>query len=293
MIVVTGATGLLGRDVVHRLLARLPADGIGVGVRDPERAADLRERGVRVRRSDFDDPPSLAHAFAGADQVLLVSAPRIGEPALRAHRSAIDAAVAAGVQRILYTSHMAAAPTSHFAPMPGHAATERHLRGSGVAFTALRNGFYASTVPRLLGAAVETGELVAPEDGPVSWTAHADLAEAAAIALTDTRLTDARLDGVTPGLTAGEAIDLAGAAEIAAELAGRPICRVVVSDDRYRESLVERGAPAEQADMLIGMFRAARAGEFAAVDPTLEQLLGRRPTALREVLREVVAAPVR
>ena len=288
MIVVTGATGLLGRDVVDRLLARIPAAEIGVGVRDPERVTDLRERGVRVRRSDFDDPASLAHSFAGADQVLLVSAPRIGEPALRAHRTAIDAAVAAGVQRILYTSHMAAAPTSLFAPMPGHAATERLLQESGVAFTALRNGFYASTVPRLLGAAVETGELVAPEDGPVSWTAHADLAEAAVVALTG-----ARLDGVTPGLTAGEAIDLDGAARIVSELAGRPIRRVVVSDDRYRESLVGHGAPAERADMLIGMFRAARAGEFAAVDPTLERLLGRRPTALREVLREVVAAPVR
>jgi uncharacterized protein YbjT (DUF2867 family) len=288
MIVVTGATGLLGREIVDRLLARIPAAEIGVGVRDPERVADLRERGVRVRRGDFDDPPSLAHAFAGADQVLLVSTPRIGEPALRAHRAAIDAAVAAGVGRILYTSHMAAAPTSFFAPAPDHAATERHLRESGVAFTALRNGFYASTVPRLLGAAVETGELVAPEDGPVSWTALANLAEAAAITMLG-----AGVDGCTPALTAGEAIDLAGVAAIAAELAGRPIRRVVVSDDRYRESLVERGAPAEQADMLIGMFRAARAGEFAAVDPTLEQLLGRRPTALREVLREVVAAPVR
>jgi uncharacterized protein YbjT (DUF2867 family) len=183
---------------------------------------------------------------------------------------------------------MAAAPTSLFAPMPDHAATERYLQESGVAFTALRNGFYASTVPRLLGAAVETGELVAPEDGPVSWTAHGDLAEVAAIALVEKRL-----DGVTPALTSGEAVDLAGAAEIASDLAGRPIRRIVVSDDRYRESLVTHGAPPERADVLIGMFRAARAGEFAAVDPTLERLLGRRPTALREVLRKVVAAPVR
>ena len=288
MIIVTGATGLLGRDVVQRLLSRIPASEVGVAVRDPERVADLRERGVRVRRGDFDDPSSLAHAFAGADQVLLVSAPRIGEPAIRAHRAAIDAAVAAGVGRVLYTSHMAASPTSFFAPMPDHAATEQYLQESGVRFTALRNGFYAATVPRLLGAAAETGELVAPEDGPVSWTAHADLAEAAAIALTDSVL-----DALTPGLTAGEAIDLAGAAAIVSELAGRPIRRVVVSDDRYRERLVGHGAPPEQADMLIGMFRAARAGEFAAVDPTLERLLGRRPTALRDVLREAVAAPVR
>lgn len=288
MIVVTGATGLLGRAVVERLLERLPAGEVGVSVRTPEQAADLRERGVRVRRGDFDDPASLEHAFAGAAQVLIVSVDRIGEPAIAAHRAAIDAAIAAGARRVLYTSHMGASPASQFPPMPDHAATEAHLERSGIVHTALRNGFYAASALQMLGAAVETGELVAPEDGPVSWTAHADLAEAAASVLAD-----GGLDGRTPALTAAEAVDLDGVAAIAAELTGRPIRRVVVPDEAFRERLVGHGVPAGQAAMLVGMFRASRAGEFAAVDPTLAGLLGRRPTPLREVLRAAVGVPAR
>ena len=102
------------------------------------------------------------------------------------HRTAIEAATAAGVERIVYTSHMGANAASPFAPMPDHAATEAALRDSGVAYTALRSGFYATSGIMLMGRALETGTLAAPEDGPVSWTAHADLAEAAALALTPT-----------------------------------------------------------------------------------------------------------
>ncbi len=184
MIIVTGANGQLGRAIVENLLELVTADQIGVSVQNPEKARDLERRGVRVRRGDFDDAASLAHAFEEASQVLIVSAPRIGEQALRQHRTAIDTAKAVGAQRILYTSQMAANPASPFAPAPDHAATERALRESGVAFTSLRNGYYASSAAALLGNAIETGEAIAPEDGPVDWTAHADLARVAAITLT-------------------------------------------------------------------------------------------------------------
>ena len=277
MIVVTGATGQLGGMVVERLLARVPAEEIAVSVRDPGKAAALAGRGVRVRRGDYDDAASLAHAFEGAGQLLLVSAATTGEAALRQLRTAIDAARAAGVRRIVYTSHMGVNPASPFAPMPDHAATEAMLQDSGLAFTALRNGFYTSSARMLLGRALETGEVAAPPDGPVSWTAHDDLADAAAIVLTD----EGRFEGATPPLTGSEAVDLAGLAAIAAEVTGRPITRTVVSDAQYRESL---GLPQPVADMLLGLFAASRAGEFAAVDPTLEQLLGRPPLTVREVL---------
>ncbi len=181
MIIVTGANGKLGRAIVEHLLELVPADQIGVSVQSPEKARDLEQRGVRVRQGDFGDAASLTHAFEGASQVLIVSAPRLGEEALRQHRTAIDMAKAAGAQRILYTSQMAANPASPFAPAPDHAATEVALRESGVAFTSLRNGYYASSAAMLLGNAIQTGEAVTPEDGPVSWTAHADLARAAAI----------------------------------------------------------------------------------------------------------------
>ena len=169
--------------------------------------------------------------------------------------------------------------------MPDHAATEAMLQESGLAVTMLRNGFYAASGLLLLGQALRTGSVAAPEDGPVSWTAHADLAEVAAIALTD----DGLRDGPTPALTGSQALDLAGIAAIAAEVTGRPIVRTVVSDARYRDDLVAHGVPEPAADMLVDLFAASRKGEFAAVDPILERLLGRPPLTVRDVLLEHVA----
>jgi len=282
MIVVTGATGQLGAQIVNELLARVPADSLGVSVRDPERAGDLAARGVRVRRGDFTAPDTLPHAFEGAEQVLIVSANATGEEAVAQHVAAIDAARDAGAQRVLYTSHQAAAPASVFAPMPDHAATEAHLVRTGT-FTALRNGFYASTIAHLLGRAVETGEFVAPADGPVSWTAHADLAAAAAAVLAD----EGRFDGATPPLTARDAVDLEGVAGILSELTGRTVRRVVADDDEWVSGLIGHGVPEAQATMLLGMFLASRRGEFATSDPALEDLLGREPTPVRDVLEGV------
>jgi uncharacterized protein YbjT (DUF2867 family) len=287
MIIVTGANGQLGRLVAERLLERVPAEQIGVSVRDPEKARGLEERGIRVRRGDFADPASLAHAFEGASRVLVVSVAATGETAVRQHRTAIDAAKAAGARRIVYTSHMGSRPSSPFPPMRDHAATEEALRDSGVAFTSLRNGFYATSALQLLGKAPETGELAAPEDGPVSWTSHPDLAEAAVIALTEESL-----NGLTSALTGPEAIDMAGVAAIASELTGRPIRRVVVADAEYRAGLVAHGVPEPAADMLVGLFAASRLGQFARADPTLARLIGQPPTPLRDVLKEALP-PVR
>lgn len=280
MIIVTGANGQLGRAVVERLLARIPAEQIGVSVREPEKAQALKERGVRVRQGDFDNPASLAYAFEGATQVLIVSSNTSGEVTVRQHCSAIGIAKKVGTRRILYTSHMGSSPTSLFPPMVDHAATEEALRESGVAFTSLHNGFYASSALLLLGNALQTGELVAPQDGPVAWTTHADLAEVAAIALSQEVL-----DGVTPALTASEALDLNSIAAIASELAHRPIRRIVVPDAAYRASLVSHGVPEAGADMLLGIFRASRQGDFARVDAKLARLIGQPPISLRDVLK--------
>ena len=276
MIIVTGATGQLGRAIVERLLDRVPAGQIGVSVRDPDQAENLATRGVRVRRGDFGDPPSLARAFEGASQVLIVSGP--ADPAPR--YAAIEAAKAAGVKRILYTSHMGANPGSLFTATRSHAETERDLQAAGVRFTSLRNGFYATSAIWLLGPALHTGELILPEDGPVSWTAHADLAEAAAIALTD----EGRLDGITPPLTGPQALDFAGLAAVTSQLTGRQITRLTVSDDEWKDRLVAQGTPEGYANFALEIFTASRRGEFAAVDPTLGQLLGRTPTTFRDVL---------
>ena len=280
MIIVTGATGKFGHAVVERLFEKLPAAQVGVSVRDPEKARTFAERGLRVRRGDFGDTTSLHHAFEGASQVLVVSVDSVGEAAVSRHRNAVEAARTAGARRVLYTSHMASNPASLFAPALDHAATEAILTTSGMAFTSLRNGFYMESALMIMGDALETGRFVAPEDGPASWTATADLAEAAALTLGD----ESRFQGVTPPLTAPQALDLAGIAAIASELAGRPILRVTVTDKEYKASLVAHGVPEMYADLFLGMFAASRRGEFALVDPALERLLGRPPITMREFL---------
>lgn len=285
MIVITGATGQLGSQIVARLLTRVPAEQVGVSVRDTDKAADFAVRGVRVRYGNFSDPDSLASAFEGASQVLIISSNDVGGDALTQHKAAIDAARAAGAERVLYTSHQASAKDSLFAPMPDHAATERYLTEQGGKFTSLRNGFYASTVTWLIGQALETGTVFGPADGPVSWTTHADLAEAAAVVLSN----EGRLDGVTPPLTAPEALDLEAVAGILTDLIGRSIGRVVLDDDEYKAGLVGHGVPEAQTDFTLGLFRAARRGEFAATDPTLEQLLEHPATPLRSMLEGVFA----
>ncbi|WP_223645331.1 SDR family oxidoreductase [Corallococcus sp. EGB] len=284
MIVVTGATGQLGRLIVEKLIARVPVDQVAVSVRDVQKAQDLAARGVRVRAGDFADPRSLPYAFEGASQVLIVSsnvAAQGGDPLVQ-HRAAIDAARSAGARRIVYTSHMGASRASMFSPMLDHAATEQLLAGSGLAWTSLRNGFYASAAWALLEQALKAGVFEAPVDGKVSWTTHADLAEAAAVILAN----EGRFDGPTPPLTASQALDFGDLCDIASGLLGRPIRRSIVPEAEMRATLEAFGVPAPRVGIALGLYRAAHAGEFAAVDPALRQLLGREPTSMRELLAD-------
>ncbi|MFC8371805.1 MULTISPECIES: NmrA family NAD(P)-binding protein [unclassified Streptomyces] len=284
MLIVTGATGRLGALIVDRLLERTPADRIGVSVRDVRKAAGLAERGVRVRAGDFTEPGGLKHAFEGAERVLVVSAAIRGDGAAAANGAAVDAAREAGARRILYTSHQAASPTSLFPPQRVHAATEEHLERQGVPCTALRNGFYAATLSHYIGAALETGTLAVPQDGPVSWTAHEDLAEAAALALTE----DGALEGITPPLTAPHALDFADVAEILGRITGRTVTRVVMDDHEWMSAAVAGGMPRPAAEFALTMFTASREGEFDVVDPTLETVIGRPAKTVHGVLEAVV-----
>ena len=223
MIVVTGATGALNGATVDHLLeprARRPSSPSPCATPPgPPRFAD---RGVEVRRGDYADPASLPAAFAGADQLLLVSSNDPGADAVALHRAAIDAAVAAGVGRILYTSHQGAAPDSPFAPARDHAATEELLAASGLAWTSLRNGFYAHSLHWLRRAvARDRRHRACPADGPVSWTAREDAAEAAAVVLASGR----RVRRTGHAHRRRAAPTFAEVAAIASELTGRPVER--------------------------------------------------------------------
>ena len=279
MIVVTGASGQLGRAVVDGLLQHRSPQQIVAAARSPEKVEDLAGKGVRVRAVDFTDAATMADGFAGADQVLVISVNALGEAAREMHRSAIRAVRAAGARRVLYTSHMGARADSPFAPAFDHAAAEAVLAEGG-AFTALRHGFYAESALHMIGSGLQDGEIRVPEDGPVCWTARADLAAADALLLNEEGL----LDGVTPALTASEALTMGEIAEIASELTGREIKRVTLTDDDWRDAKVKAGVPAPIAELLLGSWRAARRGDFANPDPTLKALLGRPPRTMRDAL---------
>ncbi|MEU3518729.1 NAD(P)H-binding protein [Streptomyces sp. NPDC006654] len=279
MIIVTGATGRLGSRIVARLLDRVPADRVGVSVRDPKKARALADRGVRVRQGSFTEPEGLAHAFEGASQILLVSVDRMGEETVRQHRTAIEAAAAAGARRVVYTAQMGASPTSRFQACRDHAATERDLADSGLSWTSLRNGFHAASGLDFLAQGLASGQVALPADGPVCWTAHDDLAEAAAVVLAD----EGRFEGPTPPLTGSEALAFADLAELAGAT------RTTVPDDEFVRHLVGDGVPEETAGHLLGIFTAAREQEFATAGPALADLLGREPVSMRTLLRERLA----
>ncbi|NDV00822.1 NAD(P)H-binding protein [Pseudoroseicyclus tamaricis] len=280
MLIVTGATGHLGKDIVRFLSTRRPVGQIVGSVRDPGKAAGLADLGVEVRHGDFAKPETLQAAFAGGAQVLIVSADKLGDEARALHRAAIDAARAASAGRILYTSHMGARPGSSFSPAAQHWETERDLEASGVSFTSLRHGFYAESCLHMIGDGLKSGELRVPADGPVSWTARADLAEADAAILAS----DGEWDGITPPLTATAAVTMAEIAAMASEVLGHEVRHTVLSDEDWVNERISAGIPKIYAEMLLGTFRAARDGDFAATDPTLTRLLGRDPVPMRDVL---------
>ena len=281
MIVITGATGALGGATVDHLLKRLPVSELAVAVRNPARAQGLADRGVSVRRGDYADPESLPGAFADADQLLLVSSNDPAADAVSLHRTAIEAAVAAGVGRILYTSHQGAAAGTPFGPGRNHAATEQLLAESGIAWTSLRNGFYSHSLQWLAGPWRETGVIGVPADGAVSWTAREDEAEAAALILAS----NGAYDGVTT-LTANAAPTFEDVARIASESTGRQVERVVMAEDDWIAAQVAAGSAEFMARFMLGMYQAAQQGYFAGVDPLLGTLLGREPRTARDALAQ-------
>lgn len=282
MLIITGATGQLGKRIVANLLRRVPAQRIGVSVRLPDKATDLAAQGVRVRRGDYDQPESLRHAWEGAEQVLLISsnAAASGGDPIAQHANAISVARDLGVERIFYTSQISASPTSLFPPGRDHAATEALLAGSGIAWTALRHGFYAQSLVAMQAEGLANGMITAPADGPVSWTTHDDLAAADAALLAG----DQVIDGPTSPLTGPEALDLADVARLASEMRETPVSRTLISLDDLDLRASQNGVPAGARAVMLGYFRAAEAGEFAAVDPTLAAILEHQPTDLREFL---------
>jgi NAD(P)H dehydrogenase (quinone) len=269
-IVVTGATGHLGRHVVESLLARgVPADQIVATGRSIDKIADL---GVTTKVAPYEDLGALKAAFAGADTVLLISGSEVGKR-VEQHRNVIQAAKEAGVGRIVYTS-IPRADTTDMKLAAEHRATERILAESGVPHTLLRNSWYFENYP--IAQAVENGLFGAAGDGRISASPRADYAEAAAASLIGDEHTGKVYE------LGGEAFTMA---ELAAEISrqtGRDVTYTDLGEEKYAEFLVGVGLDAGHAAVLADSDAAASRGALFVPKTDLENLLGRPATPLAE-----------
>jgi NAD(P)H dehydrogenase (quinone) len=279
-IVVTGASGRLGRLVVENLMKRIAPGQLILVTRRPEALGELQTRGAAVRYGDFDDPATLPAAFAGGRRMLLISTDAIGRR-VDQHRAAIDAAVAAGVERVVLTSHVkpvALNPLGPIAREPGE--TETLLHNSGLDWTVLRFGSFAELQLPPAALAISAGKLVTNwGDGRIVPVSRQDCAEAAAITLT----TEDHA-GKTYEITGPEALSAADLADVFADVGGRSVKVVQLGDKMLTWLLTRYGTPRPVARAVTAFGRAVREGYFAVADPTVELLTGRPPLSLREVL---------
>ena len=280
---VTGASGQLGSLAVAELVKKVPAQDVAALVRRPDSAAPLEALGVEVRIGNYDDPASLEKAAEGIDRLLLISASEVGKRTAQ-HKNAIDAAKAAGVGFIAYTSILRA-DSSPIGLATEHRKTEEAIKASGIPYAFLRNGWYTENKTASIAPALEHGAYIgAAGNGRFSSAARQDFAEAAiAVLIADTP-------------EAGTVYELAGdenytMAEFAAEIAsaaGKPVAYVDMSETEFAEALEGAGLPGPIAAMLADSDAQAAKGALQDDSHTLKRLIGRPTTPWAETVRASV-----
>ncbi|MEU6866075.1 SDR family oxidoreductase [Streptomyces sp. NPDC046876] len=282
-IVVTGATGALGRLVVEELLGKVPAESVAVVVRDKAKAADLAERGVEVRIADYDAPQTLAAAFRAGDRVLLISGNEVGRRVPQ-HTAVIEAAKAAGVAQLAYTGILGG-PEADFDLAAEHKVTEQAILDSGLPHTFLRNGWYHENYTHHLATVLEHGAVVGSAgEGRVASAARADYAAAAAEVLTG----EGHLNRVYE-LSGDTAWSLAEyAAEVAAQ-SGKEVSYAEVPADAHLSILTGAGVPEGFAALLVDVDAAISRGRLAHTGGDLSRLIGRPTTPVADAIASALA----
>lgn len=284
MIVVTGASGQLGRLVIEALLKKLPANEVVAAVRHPEKVADLAARGVQVRQADYDQPASLASAFKGADKLLLISASEVGRRVPQ-HRAVIEAAKAASVGLLAYTSILHA-DTSPLPLAAEHQETESLIRASGLPAVLLRNGWYSENYLAGVPTALQYGVVLGSAgEGRIASAARADYAEAAAAVL--------MLDN-----QAGRIYELAGdqaytLGDLAREISlqsGKAVAYQNLPESEFKAALLGAGLPEGLATLLAESDVGAGKGGLFDDGRQLSRLIGRPTTTLAAQIKLQLAA---
>lgn len=288
-LVITGASGQLGRRVAELLLDQGCRDRLILVTRQTQKLADLAQRGAELRYGDFDDAASLAAAFAGGDRLLLISATDLARR-VQQHTNALQAARAAGIRQVVYTSMLAPQPANPAVITPSHRATEQALADSGMAATILRHGLYADyQVPEAL-AAINAGKLLHNRGaGRIAYVAREDCAAVAAAVMRGEGHAGKVYDVTGP--RAWSAVELA---ELYAALAGREVSARDLDDAAFIDALLaaqgDTGHGRYGAELVASFGRAIREGWFAACTDTVERLAGRPPQDLRALLANALPA---
>lgn len=288
-ILITGAAGKFGRLVLDALLASgklAPADIVAAS-RDPGKLASYAEKGVTLRRADFDDASTLDAAFDGIDKALIISTDALAVPGQRLvqHRNAVAAAQKAGVNRVFYTS-LPNADVSAVTFAPDHLGTEAAIKASGLAYTILRNSWYMENLFLSVPNALQSGTwYTSAGDGKTSYVARADLAEATAAALLG-----AETDNVTLTLTGPVAYTTAEIAALVSDVTGKPLAVMNLTDAQLAGGMEAAGVPAFLIPTFVSFDTNARLGHIGIVTDSVETLTRRPSKTLRAFLEENKAA---
>jgi NAD(P)H dehydrogenase (quinone) len=280
---ITGASGTLGQLTTEALLKRVPAADVVLITRDPGKLADAAAGGADVRAGDFTDPATLPEAFAGVDRLLVISTDTVGTR-LEGQQAAIDAAVAAGVQRIAYTSVTNPSHNNPAFVVPDHRETELHLFASGIQWTILRNAIYHEMYLLSAPGAIASGTLAVNwGDGRAVNVSRLDCAEVAAAVLADEGHENKVYD-----ITGSEAFDADGLAALYTELSGTPVAVVALDDEAWIAATAPH-LPPGMAEAFGTLGVAQRLGYQGTISTAVRDITGHAPRSLREVLAPALA----
>jgi NAD(P)H dehydrogenase (quinone) len=279
-LLVTGASGQLGRRVVA-LLLEAKADRIVAATRNPDKIADLAERGAVVRKANFEDPASLPDAFGGVDRLLMISTDAIDKPRrrLQQHRNAVEAAAHAGVKHIVYTSM----PNPEVSPVifaPDHLGTEQAIAASGMTYTILRHNWYTDFLVPTLTQAVASGQLFsAAGEGGAAYVTREDCARTAVAALSSTDKSERTLNVTGPAV-----VSFGELAKTVSDITGRPVKYTPVTPEERKQQFITGGIPPMYAEIMVSSQLAMAQGKMGPPSSTVQDLTGRPPTSVTEFL---------
>ena len=291
VLLVTGASGHLGRRVVE-LLLEAKAGHIVAATRTPEKLKDLAAKGAEIRHADFDDPASLDKAFAGAERLLLISTDALDKPGHRfaQHQKAVEAAGRTGVKHVLYTSMPNPEPGNPITFAPDHYNTEKILAASKLGWTILRHNWYSDYLVPRLSQAVAMGKLISPPGkSGAAYITREDCAKADAAALASSETGNKTVNITGPAIIPNDLL-----AKLAASITGKPVEPVILEPAQIKAGLAKAGVPEFLHDFLVSMDVAIAQGNLAVVSNSVKDLTGRAPESVETYLtgqKQALLAP--